>query len=100
MRRELSDNVESHARLLKTLALAVVIDERKLDSAQLQLEAIIESEARGEASQAQIDVLTLGVHDPVGAALYARQNYWNKLSSLLGLIDQDPSLNWVPSETK
>ena len=97
MRRELIDDVESHARLLKTLALAVVIDERKLDSARLQLEAIIESEARGEASEAQIDVLRLGVHDAVGAALYARHNYWNKLSSLLGLIDQDPILNRVPS---
>ena len=97
MRRELIDNVESHARLLKTLALAVVIDERKLDSARLQLEAMIESEARGEASEAQIDVLRLGVHDAVGAALYARHNYWNKLSSLLGLIDQDPILNRVPS---
>ncbi|MDB4385406.1 TolC family protein [Opitutaceae bacterium] len=96
-RRKLIDNVESHARLLKTLALAVVIDERKLDSAQIQLEAMIESEARGEASEAQIDVLRLGVHDAMGGALYARLNYWNKLSSLLGLIDQDPILNRVPS---
>lgn len=100
MRRELIDDVESHARLLKTLALAIVIDERKLDSARLQLEAMIESEARGEASAAQIDVLRLGVHDAVGAALFARHNYWNKLGSLLGLIDQDPILSRVPSDTK
>lgn len=99
-RRELIDNVESHARLLKTLALAVVIDERKLDSARLQLEVMIESEARGEASEAQINVLELAVHDAVSAALYARYTYWNKLSSLLGLIDQDPILNRIPSNTK
>jgi outer membrane protein len=98
MSRELIDDVESHARLLKTLALAVVIDERKLDSARLQLKAMIESEARGEASEAQINVLKLGVHDAVGAALYARHNYWNKLSSLVGLIDVDPILDRVPSQ--
>lgn len=100
MRRALIDNVESHARLLKTLALAVVIEERKLDSARLQLKAMIESEARGEASEAQINALKLGVHDAVGTALYARHNYWNKLSSLVGLIDEDPILDRVPFSRK
>ena len=92
--------MESHARLLKTLALAVVIEERKLDSARLQLKAMIESEARGEASEAQINALKLGVHDAVGTALYARHNYWNKLSSLVGLIDEDPILDRVPFSRK
>jgi outer membrane protein len=100
MRRELIDDVESHARLLKTLALAVVIDERKLDSAKLQLEAIIESETRGEASEAQVNVLKLNLHDAVSAAQYARYTYWNKLSSLLGLIDRDPVLTRIPSLSK
>lgn len=99
-RRELIDNVQSHGRLLKTLALAVVIAERGLDSARLQLEAMKESETRGEASEAQINVLKLGYHDAMGAALYARHNYWNKLSSLLGLIDEDPVLDRIPNHVK
>lgn len=99
-RRQLIENVQSHGRVLKSLALAVVIDERKLDSARLQLEAIKESESRGEASQAQINVLILGYHTAVEGALYARHNYWNKLSSLLGLIDEDPVLDRIPTHVK
>jgi outer membrane protein TolC len=91
----LLDDAQSHGRLLKSLALAVVIAERELDSAQNQLEAFMASRERGEASEAQVNVARLSLHTAVGAALYARENYWNKLGSFMALIDADPILNRI-----
>ncbi len=91
----LLDDAQSHGRLLKSLALAVVIAERELHSAQNQLEAFTASRDRGEASEAQVNVSRLSVHTAFGAALYAREVYWNKLSSFMALIDADPILNRI-----
>ena len=92
---EILSNAQSYGRQFKSLALAIVITDRELDSAQNQLKYLQERRDQGEASDAQVNVAQLSLHDSTTSALNNRANYWNKLGEFLSLIDSDPILNRI-----
>lgn len=92
---EIMTNVTSYARQFKGLALAIVISDRELDSAQNALADVKERLKRGEASEAHVNASQAHLHYTYGKALSERATYWEKLGALLTLIEADPVLNRV-----
>jgi len=92
---EIQSDVASYGRQFKSLALAIVISDRELDSAQNALADVKERLKRGEASDAHVNASEAHLHSAYGRALYDRSNYWAKLGALMNLIEADPILNRV-----
>ena len=90
--QEIRADVESYARQFKSLALAIVITDRELDSAQNALADVKERLKRGEASDAHVNASQSHLNYMHAKALAERAVYWEKLGSLLKLIEADPIL--------
>jgi outer membrane protein TolC len=88
-------DAESYGRQFKSLALAVVITDRELLSAENLLADMKERLKRGEVSEAQVNGGQSQLHQAYGKALFERATYWSKLGDLLSLIEADPILNRV-----
>lgn len=94
---EMIDRAASFGRQLKILAMSVEIAEKELGSARSHLDLTGQRAGRGEASKAELNSATLNLHDVMGSTLYARSNYWTKVSEFLGLIGADPVLDRLPA---
>lgn len=92
---EIRSNVSSYGRQFKSLGLAILITDRELDSAKNSLADMKERLKRGEVSDAHVNASESSLHSAYSKALSERATYWDKLGSLLKIIEADPVLNRV-----
>lgn len=108
-RRQLENDLRDHTNLMRASlegqnrqlgfsARAMVIADRNVNGAEGLLKARREDMASGNASESDVRVAELAVHDAKINAYSARLDYLMKSSELAGQLSLDPALGNLPQE--